>query len=496
MVITPQTRVRLFTNIPIDPTYGNVLRFSSLEAQQEYFSTASLIIHEYTNFNYIDETRELRIPANLESLWNVNYIAYQNATFGNKWFYAFVDRMEYYSPSSTAIFFTIDEWQTWQFNLTFNPSFVEREHVNDDTIGINRTRENVELGDYKVAADNRLTRNYLDHWYVSVSERIQIAGITWLDPSTILTQSYLTGAYYAQLNDINPGQDLQYICNAYTDVGKKDEILAVFVGLDPKVGMDLGKISRPTALDGYTPRNNKLFTYPYTILTAFTPGIEKVYKFEQFVNSDPSFDAFVPLLPNAVGFLAPIGYQDGDLNNSIPISGYPIGATNVNAYGNWIAQNGLGVGISIAGSAMTAATGLALGSPVSVGGGLIGIASALNSVYEQSLTPREVKGTASEGNAIWNSNGLVPLLMSKTIRAEYARRIDDFFSMFGYKINRVKIPNLSGRQYWNYVKTIDANIIGNCPKDSIDIIKASFNKGITLWHTNSFNYGNLNNPIV
>lgn len=46
-----------------------------------------------------------------------------------------------------------------------------------------------------------------------------------------------------------------------------------------------------------------------------------------------------------------------------------------------------------------------------------------------------------------------------SIKQEYARVIDNFFNMYGYKVNDVKIPNITGRLNWNYVKTVDINLL-------------------------------------
>ena len=82
-----------------------------------------------------------------------------------------------------------------------------------------------------------------------------------------------------------------------------------------------------------------------------------------------------------------------------------------------------------------------------------------------------------------------------SIKQEYAKIIDDFFSMFGYKVNEVKIPNVTGRQNWNYVKTIDANILGDLPQEDMQKLKDIFNSGVTFWHNpNTFlDYSQSNN---
>jgi hypothetical protein len=63
-----------------------------------------------------------------------------------------------------------------------------------------------------------------------------------------------------------------------------------------------------------------------------------------------------------------------------------------------------------------------------------------------------------------------------------ARIVDDYFSAYGYKVNRVKIPNITGRANWNYVKTIGCYIQANIPQEDLQEIKDMFNRGLTIWH--------------
>ena len=76
-MITPNTIVKLYTGIPCDPTYQNVLHFDSLAEQIEYFSNI-LPVATYTDFNFIDNTKALRVKRNIENCYNINYVAYQN----------------------------------------------------------------------------------------------------------------------------------------------------------------------------------------------------------------------------------------------------------------------------------------------------------------------------------------------------------------------------------------------------------------------------------
>ena len=77
------------------------------------------------------------------------------------------------------------------------------------------------------------------------------------------------------------------------------------------------------------------------------------------------------------------------------------------------------------------------------------------------------------------------------IIADDARRIDDFFSLYGYATNRIKIPNISGRPQWNYVQTQGCILNGNVPADIRTTIAQIFDSGIRFWN-NGDNIGNYN----
>lgn len=69
----------------------------------------------------------------------------------------------------------------------------------------------------------------------------------------------------------------------------------------------------------------------------------------------------------------------------------------------------------------------------------------------------------------------------------------------GYKINRVKTPNITGRTYWNYVEIGSSEDIGygDVPSNFMEIINNACRKGVTIWHNHS-NVGNFNldNTII
>lgn len=75
--------------------------------------------------------------------------------------------------------------------------------------------------------------------------------------------------------------------------------------------------------------------------------------------------------------------------------------------------------------------------------------------------------------------------------------IDEFFDKYGYQTNRLKVPNISGRPQWNYVKTKDCEIVGNIPASTKASIIDIFNSGVTFWKNgDSIGDYTLDNSIV
>ena len=86
---------------------------------------------------------------------------------------------------------------------------------------------------------------------------------------------------------------------------------------------------------------------------------------------------------------------------------------------------------------------------------------------------------------IYNIEELIekyPFFTRYNIKAQFAQRIDKFFDMYGYATNDLKIPNISNRPNWNYIKLAGANLLGEIPEADLQEIKSLFNEGITLWH--------------
>lgn len=177
----------------------------------------------------------------------------------------------------------------------------------------------------------------------------------------------------------------------------------------------------------------------------------------------------------------------------------PICAWATDYYTNWCTQNAVNLKTDVANTLLGTASNLLHGDVV---GTALGATQAITNTMAQlesaKLIPNQASGQVNCGdiNMAMQQVGFSATVMS--VRKEYAIRLDGYFDMFGYKTNMVKLPNVTGRQNWNFVKTIDCYIEGDTvPQDDLNEIKNLFNNGIRIWHNplTFMDYSQPNNVV-
>jgi hypothetical protein len=144
MSFTPTGVVRLINNVPFTPDYQNVIDFADATAQQNYFYNK--LYAQIDGVTYIRAKQQIHVNYNLEDLYGVNYVVYQNK---NKWIYAFITEKEYKNDNNTLLTIAVDVFQTFMFDYTIKSAYVEREHNSRNTIP--KIDEGFDLGnDYQV----------------------------------------------------------------------------------------------------------------------------------------------------------------------------------------------------------------------------------------------------------------------------------------------------------------------------------------------------------
>lgn len=516
-VIAPQTDVYLL-KVPLEIDEVNQLTFANTTAQFNYFNSLPKL--PVDNYTYQRKDGTIRFGANFDSIMSYNYVMYRNEAYSNKWFYAFITDMEYLNDNVTAISIKTDVWQTWCFDLSYKRTFVEREHVNNDAIGENTIDEGLELGDYMINSSttlmpNKTTKDSEDH---TISWQLPIVfQVTEL----VGDISEAAGYYNSEYNRIFSGlyyfgcmslTDARLIIQAYDAAGKGDAIVAIFLapkeffnGSHKVVGngktiyvpadsaylstmLDDTTITRPVTLNGYTPRNNKLYVYPFSYLyVTNNAGVDTTFRYEDFANAVPHFFMAGALGQGCNIKLCPSSYKGYTANAEVfeyGVTGakYPICAWSSDYYTNWVTQNAVNVGVSAASTLLSAGVNASYGNYIGAGSSLLsGIGGLMAQRHQAQVHPDQARGNTNCSDILpgWQRYFTVDCM---SVRGEVARTIDDFFSMFGYKVNRVKIPNITGRRNWNYVKTVGCYIDADIPQGDLQEIKDMFDKGVTFWH--------------
>ena len=515
-VIAPQTDVYLL-KVPLEINDINQLTFANATAQFNYFNSLPKLAVD--NYTYQRKDGTIRFGGNFDDLISFNYVMYRNEAYSNKWFYAYIDSMEYLNDNVTAISISTDVWQTWQFDLTFKRTFVEREHVNDDTIGSNTIDEGLELGDYVINSSRTLKpdKTTTDHDGNAISWVYPIVFQATELPNDLAEalnyynsefNGVFSGLYYFACTSLSQAR---LVINAY-DEGKADAIVAIFLapkeffaGAYKVTGggktiyvpantatisrlLDPVDITRPSTVNGYTPKNSKLFVYPFSyVYVSNNTGIDTTFRYEDFTSATPRFYMSGSLGQGCTTRLCPINYKSYTANAEVfeyGIAGakYPICAWTSDYYTNWVTQNAVNNGLSIASGALSAGVSASYGNYVGAASSLLSsVGNVMEGHYRASVIPDQARGNTNQSDILigWQRYFTVDCM---SIRAEMARSIDEYFSMFGYKVNRVKVPNIYGRRNWNYVKTIGCYIDADIPQTDLEQIKEMFNRGITLWH--------------
>ena len=511
-MFNPTSKVYFYKNIPLDVSQVNQRLFNSISEQNNYFASLNPILQNATS-DYIKDRQRFACPCNAEDLRNVNYMRFQDSNYGTKWIYCFVTEIEYVNPSCCYVYFQVDDFQTYFLDLSIKACYVEREHVNDDTVGSNTTYEGVNLGDYIVNQRIRLLDD--DTYYYCM--------LSTVDPTNNLASTgasvhngVLFGGGIWATTDVAV---LKGWIEAIVDGGKQDGVLDIFmvpsyalkdsiiqnyyVGNSSVATTTTTSNTKLTTLDGYTPRNKKLLTYPYVATEiSNSNGSVQTFKQERFANK-LEFE-INSIISSGVGTICtPLNYN-GDNKNydyAISLSVFPQCQWYNNPYAKWLNDN---TGSNVASAVGSTVQGIGSGAMMggvqggALGGALGFLGSIINSfgsaINEQNKPVSSIGTTSNTVLSALKDNAFT--LHKVSIKSEYAKIIDDYFDMVGYNVSRKKVPNLTGRQSWNYVKTTNFSCVGACPSPSIKAIKDMFNRGVTLWHTNDVgNYG-LSNSIV
>ena len=539
---TLNSKIRLCKGIHIDRNYVNVTDYSEQQMLALCESQAHLVASSNT-YSFIRNKGTIATDFSYSDAIQSNYIAFQNPDYNNKWFFAFIDEVIYNGEKNTEIKYTIDAWSTWYDKWETKPCFVVREHVNDDTVGANTVAEDLNVGD--VVQEGQIEEASLSEFYYigvetawipddnSHSGGLQSNGISVYNKSvfgnkvilfsTNFLTSYLNLAYYlirtnseghiADVKNIFIVPDAVINSNnltthtAYADSSNDHQFTWYEMNYNTDVNNITVNINKLLAFTGYTCKNNKCYVYPYNYLyVTNNVGNSNIYRYENFYNQNvASFQISTVLSVGCSGKLIPTNYKKIPLNTdeSLPLAKYPTCAWSSDAFTNWLTQNAVNISsnlaLSLVGAGINTSSATKSSQVASVGLSIAGtIADTIGNFYQAQLLPN-IEGGENTGDVTFALQKNTFTFRAMRVKDENIKIIDDYFTRFGYKINRLKVPNLTGRTYWNYVEIGSEEDIGegDVPGNYMEIINNTCRKGVTIWHShdNIGNY-NLSNTIV
>ena len=102
-------------------------------------------------------------------------------------------------------------------------------------------------------------------------------------------------------------------------------------------------------------------------------------------------------------------------------------------------------------------------------------------VAQADIIPPTVIGNSSGFNMLTSVKNFDFSCTLRTLRKDVAQQIDDYFTVYGYRVDTLKVPTVRNRPHWTYIKTRGCNIKGSMPADDIASIEDIVDKGITFW---------------
>lgn len=518
MFIEPNTTIKILKECPLDTTYEHTIFMSSKSSQAEYFSSLAKYTLNEQSYQRVNKG-SMNVGIKAENLYDCNYLMFQNTSFGDKWFYAFITSVEYVNNITSRVTFELDIIQTWFFDYELKECFVEREHTMNDSIGNNLVPENLEIGEY-VANNFTVPMN---GEYPLLAETSIVVASTFDENYKDVTGGYYGGVYsglhfQAFPNTLNGASECEkFISGAGS---KSDGIVSVFCMptnfltdvTEPQKSYDFS-VDKSYTFDGFVPNNNKLYTYPYNFLYVTNlQGESAVFRYEFFSTNKCSFVSTCDMSCNPTVIIAPRYYKGITVNfdEKMALTGYPQLPFTTDTFKAWLSQNASNLALE----ALTGASAMGnqyantstmlgrqqglsaqMGVQSASNTGLTRVMSIMNQVYTASIMPNQAH--SGSGSQTMLSSGLLNFaIMNKHITKEFAQMVDNFFDVYGYATHRIKVPNRSGRPHWNYVKTANCVCIGSMPSDDMRKLCNIYNNGITFWnHGNEVGNYSLNNKI-
>ena len=535
--IEPNSIVEFFGAVNITPTYENSLYFETEQEKDNYFNSSVSKLGTVSRCSYQREHRgSIRVELPTRQIYRSTYMRFKNQGFEDKWFYAFVLKVNYINNVTTEVVYQIDPLMTWMGNFTLRECYVERQHVHNDSIGANICDEGIPCGEY---IDESVEGTFLTNT-MNIS-------VVYMNPDEVGTGGGVSGGIYngCLVKTFNDADDVNAFISTLVDANYSDNIVNIYMS---PFEFDSTDMSRPISknyifskpydtVGGYTPRNKKMFCYPYKYCEVDNQeGQTQKYLYEYFntlpdATSSGNFTLTIDGMTSATCelILYPKDYKGNDSEyptQTLGMSHFPMCSWGIDTYKSWLAQQNAyyplntavevgtsAIGGAVSGSISGTNAGLATGGVAggviggivgALGGGIISggtsyAKNAYTNMVENAITPASPTQSKGQQSAdVLAGQGVKSFVVrKKSITKNYAMMIDNYFTMYGYAVKQVLTPNMNCRENYTYVKTLGCCLGGQVPAEDARVIQEIFDHGCRFWkdHDKIGNYSVSNNPI-
>lgn len=501
-IIRPQGTIKLYTKVPLIPDGEDTLDFDTPAEQKAYFDLYTF--RTLTEYSYIrggaDNGGTIRVNLRAEDCYFCNYLAYQNEGFSDKWFYAFVRRVSYVSPTVCEIEFTIDEWQTWLFNWDFGDCQIERETVTqkqENDLSVLRypdTPPHVTQTDCKI---NNFFGDDLAQYGIRVVTSDVSASLYWSQSANYAMDRGGTSEVSVNWYDLSEAGALE----AYKAISEKtsDQLLSVTIAPRALSGGIMGRRTvapvfatdstgdvflGDTFADNYTPRNAKT-RRAIDFVVRSTAG-ENIYNLLDFGDGVARFAYFGDALGVNCGVtIEPLGYLSPQQTNisGLPLVGRRAGAWSI-TYNTDVATRSDSYANGQTLKTMLSPLFSLVGSLDNLGKWAVSSAVGVAQSLVMSADQRYTVNSAGSSPATDTRFSLdQPVYCWRSCSATDARKIDIYYSAYGYKVDRFGKPSKNNRVNWDYLKLTTVQLYSiACPSDAIARISERLRNGLRIWH--------------
>ena len=537
----PDSEIYLLKDVPFSPNYENTGLFPSKLAQETLFKQKAFF--HAKECTYIRETGVIRLEIPISTAYQCNYIMYKNTNFYDKWFYAFCTGVRYVNNTTSEFTFSLDIMQTWLFDYTLKQCFIERAHTGSDNAGDNLVPEGLETGEMLYAYSYKLPASYgkiyiaatfdknLNNYMGGMTNNVYTGlCINEFTSASAATQFIQQATEANKLSGIVAVfQSINYNTNTTLTVNQNQQ--ALFQGYVPKnkklytypysflqvLGNDGGNaIFRWEYFSTFGSGQFRILVSPsissqmmitptnYKGKSGYNPAERMII--ENVMLCSWNGDTFKANLAQTIGKYAvpaEVAVMTGAAlldkirgsSESAPVWAGGTDASNQEEINRRIERMEVVNPAAAAylrsqyGDTQTQTIKPIKSSPSAVESAstftqdiLNTIQKTLAAVHSPESMARQAQNPGSSTDILYMIQEKAPYFITMGISRYYAEIIDNYFTLYGYALNRSDVPWRKARERFTYLKTAGCIVEGSFPANMAQAIENVYNNGTRFWY--------------